>query len=153
MTRSGTSRTVDTGYQFNGQAAGNGQTLECVDPAPPPLFISSNRSKTWFRIGCIVAILDVPIMPIVYFYALRYKANLSLQDGMLQLSQSTPLTLNKKSIRHYNWSCWFILLHSLYHSKSPLIPEEETFDIRASRVDEMWSRRSFQCAEIYPTAL
>jgi hypothetical protein len=58
---------------------------------------------------------------------------------MLQLSQSTLLTLNEKSIRYYNWPLWFILLHSLYLSKFPLIPEEETCDIRTSRVDEMGS--------------
>jgi hypothetical protein len=69
------------------------------------------------------------------------------------VSHSTPLTLNEKSIRRYNWPLWSILLHSLYLSKFPLIPEEETCDIRASRVDDMGSRRSFQCAEIYPTAL
>jgi hypothetical protein len=83
MTRSGTPKTVDTGSQFNGRAAGNGQTLEHADLAPPPLSISPSRPKTWFRIGYIVAILDVPIMPFVYFYALRNETSLFLKRKLL----------------------------------------------------------------------
>lgn len=89
MASSETSYTVETGYHLNGQAIENGPSLEPDNPAPPPLWMNPNRSKTWFRIGCVIAILDLSVMPIVYFYALRYGTSLSLQDSMLHSPQSS----------------------------------------------------------------
>jgi len=67
MTSSASSHTIETGFLSNGQTIGHGLSLEPADPGLPPLCMNPNRSKTWFRIGCVVAILDLSVMPIVYF--------------------------------------------------------------------------------------
>jgi hypothetical protein len=86
MTGSTSSPTLQAESPPNGQAIGSGLPLE---PGPPPLLMNPNRSKTLFRVGCVVAILDLSVMPIVYFYSLRYRTNLSLQDSTSHSSRSS----------------------------------------------------------------
>lgn len=52
-----------------------------LDNGPPPLYVPTRTRKLLFNIGLGVAVLDLCVMPIVYFYSLKYGAKLKLQTG------------------------------------------------------------------------
>lgn len=52
---------------------------------PPPLHTPHNKRKKLFFFGVVVALLDLCLLPMTYYYALVFDTNLSVQDGMLHL--------------------------------------------------------------------
>ncbi len=67
----------------NGRMPGNGNAAGLSNLTLPPLWMNKERSKFRFRICVIAAIMDLGVMPIVYFYAFKYGTTLSLQDSKL----------------------------------------------------------------------
>lgn len=52
-----------------------------LDDAPPPLYVPTRRRNLLFNIGLVIAVLDLFVMPIVYFYSLTFGAKLKRQTG------------------------------------------------------------------------
>jgi len=68
----------------NGNATAPGE-LE-INDVPPPLPMPSHRRKVLLTIGLVVAVLDLCIMPITYFYSLTYGTNLSTRNVFIVIT-------------------------------------------------------------------
>lgn len=53
-------------------------------PALPALRAGRGRTKLKFKIGVLLVIMDLAVLPIVYFYALRFGTSLDLQLSRLR---------------------------------------------------------------------
>lgn len=68
----------------------NSEELEATEeshvnpPALPALRAGRGRTKLKFKIGVFLVIMDLAVLPIVYFYALRFGTTLDLQLSELK---------------------------------------------------------------------
>ena len=74
----------DTGRMSEGTelatAVGSGN-MSVRGDEPPPLQTPHPKRKITLWVGVFVATMDLCVLPIVYYYALRYGTSLSLQDS------------------------------------------------------------------------
>jgi hypothetical protein len=75
---------LDLGNELpnNRTPAHNDTPQEIPDPEPPSLAIIHKRSKTLYRTGIVIAVFDLCLLPITFFYALIYGTTLTQQYGM-----------------------------------------------------------------------
>lgn len=56
-----------------------------LNDGPPPLYVPTKTRKVLFNIGLGIAVLDLGVMPIVYYYSLTFGAKLKEQTGKFSL--------------------------------------------------------------------
>ncbi|KAE8452555.1 hypothetical protein EG329_013814 [Mollisiaceae sp. DMI_Dod_QoI] len=61
----------------------DGNRITTLDDVPPPLHVPTRTRVMLFYIGLGIAVLDLCVMPIVYFYSLTFGAKLKKQTGTL----------------------------------------------------------------------
>jgi hypothetical protein len=62
-------------------AESSGHESHINPPELPPLRASRGRTKTRFIVGLTLAVLDVAVLPIVYYYAFEFGTTLDEQLG------------------------------------------------------------------------
>lgn len=111
-------------------------SLNIFEPLPE-LSRPHRRRKIILWLGVALAVLDLCILPMTYFYALKYGTSLSLQDSMYPFCQTRSPVLMRTSIRCNNGSIRYAKLWALWSSITEALPCEDFFEMETCRMDKM----------------
>lgn len=69
------------GEQGSGIFLGSNDGITTLDDVPPPIPGPTKTRKILLHIGLAIAVLDLCVMPIVYYYSLTFGTSLKEQSG------------------------------------------------------------------------